>query len=81
MKNILINNFFVYFHRLNKWYWCDMGGCVGTPEKRGNKPPSADAVNANGQAISPQDVNIAINSSVRPLPAPPSSPSMYSRNK
>lgn len=50
-----------------------MGGCLGTPEKRGNKPPSIAAV--NGQAISTQDVNIAVNSPERPLPAPPSSPS------
>ena len=56
-----------------------MGGCLGTSEKRGNKPPSFAAV--NGQAISAQDVNLAVGSPVRPLPATPSTPSMYSRNK
>ena len=56
-----------------------MGGCLGTSEKGGNKPPSFAAV--NGQAISAQDVNLAVGSPVRPLPATPSTPSMYSRNK
>ena len=56
-----------------------MGGCLGTSEKRGNKPPSVNAV--NGQAISAQDVNLVVGSPVRPLSATPSSTSMYSRNK
>lgn len=46
-----------------------MGQCFSKPSEK-KAPPPATEVNGPG-AVSPQDINVGINSPVRPLPPPP----------
>lgn len=46
-----------------------MGQCFSKPSEK-KTPPPATEVNGPG-VVSPQDINVGINSPVRPLPPPP----------
>lgn len=63
-KELLINHI---FYRL-QWS-LNMGQCFSKPSEK-KAPPPATEVNGPG-VVSPQDINVGINSPVRPLPPPP----------